>query len=53
MTASWAWVGSTRPTGIQAKIAAAEAAGTTEIIYAPSGPDLARELRVFAAAAGL
>ena len=39
--------------GIKAKIAEAEAMGTTEIIYAPSGPDLARELRVFAEAAGL
>jgi 5,10-methylenetetrahydromethanopterin reductase len=38
---------------IRAKIAEAEAAGTTEIIYAPSGPDLARELRVFAEVAGL
>ena len=34
-----------------AKIADAEVAGTTEIIYAPSGPDIARELRTFAAAA--
>ncbi|MCU1485865.1 MAG: flavin-dependent oxidoreductase, F420-dependent methylene-tetrahydromethanopterin reductase [Actinomycetia bacterium] len=34
-----------------AKIADAEVAGTTEIIYAPSGPDIARELRAFAAAA--
>jgi 5,10-methylenetetrahydromethanopterin reductase len=39
--------------GIKAKIAEAEAMGTTEIIYAPSGPDLDRELRVFAEAAGL
>ena len=39
--------------GIRAKIAEAEAAGTTEIIYAPSGPDIARELRIFAEVAGL
>jgi 5,10-methylenetetrahydromethanopterin reductase len=37
--------------GIAAKIAEAEAGGATEIIYAPSGPDIARELRTFAAAA--
>jgi len=41
------------PEGIRAKIAEAEAMGTTEIIYAPSGPDIPRELRAFAAAAGL
>ena len=39
--------------GIRAKLAEAEAAGTTEIIFAPSGPDIERELRVFAQAAGL
>ncbi len=39
--------------GIKAKIAEAEAAGTTEIIYAPSGPYIKRELRKFAEAAGL
>ena len=39
--------------GIAANIAAAEAGGSTEIIYAPSGPDVARELRAFAKAAGL
>ena len=33
---------------MKAKIAEAEAAGTTEIIYAPSGPDIERELRAFA-----
>ncbi len=45
------WVA--EPDGIRAKIAEAEAAGTTEIIYAPSGPDVKRELRAFAKAAGL
>ena len=39
--------------GIKAKLAEAEAAGSTEIIFAPSGPDIARELRVFAEVAGL
>jgi len=39
--------------GIQAKLKEAEAAGTTEIIFAPSGPDIDRELRVFAQVAGL
>ena len=39
--------------GIRAKLAEAEAAGSTEIIFAPSGPDIARELRVFAEVAGL
>jgi len=41
------------PEGIRTKIAEAEAMGTTEIIYAPSGPDVPRELRAFAEAAGL
>jgi 5,10-methylenetetrahydromethanopterin reductase len=39
--------------GMAEKIAEAELAGCTEIIYAPSGPDVARELRAFAEAAGL
>jgi 5,10-methylenetetrahydromethanopterin reductase len=39
--------------GIRAKLAEAQAAGTTEIIYAPSGPDIERELRTFAKVAGL
>ena len=39
--------------GIRQKIAEAEAGGATEIIYAPAGPDIERELRAFAAAAGL
>lgn len=38
---------------IAAKITEAEVAGTTEIIYAPSGPDIERELRMFADAAGV
>jgi 5,10-methylenetetrahydromethanopterin reductase len=39
--------------GIRTKVKEAEAAGSTEIIFAPSGPDLERELRVFAEATGL
>jgi 5,10-methylenetetrahydromethanopterin reductase len=38
---------------VKAKIDAAGAAGATEILYAPSGPDIPRELRAFARAAGL
>ena len=38
---------------IRQKVAEAEAAGTTEIIYAPSGSDVPRELRAFAEAAGI
>jgi 5,10-methylenetetrahydromethanopterin reductase len=34
--------------GIRQKLADAEASGATEIIYAPAGPDIARELRAFA-----
>jgi 5,10-methylenetetrahydromethanopterin reductase len=43
------WVA--EPEGIRARITEAEAGGATEIIYAPSGPDIARELRAFAGAA--
>jgi 5,10-methylenetetrahydromethanopterin reductase len=39
--------------GIRAKLKESEAAGSTEIIFAPSGPDVERELRVFAEVAGL
>jgi 5,10-methylenetetrahydromethanopterin reductase len=39
------------PEGIRTKIAEAEAGGATEIVYAPSGPDINRELRAFAEAA--
>jgi 5,10-methylenetetrahydromethanopterin reductase len=34
--------------GIRTKLEESEAAGSTEIIFAPSGPDIERELRVFA-----
>jgi len=39
--------------GIRSKLKESEAAGSTEIIFAPSGPDIERELRVFGAVAGL
>jgi 5,10-methylenetetrahydromethanopterin reductase len=35
------------------KLAASEAAGVTEIAFQPAGPDIPRELRAFAEAAGL
>jgi 5,10-methylenetetrahydromethanopterin reductase len=35
------------------RLAASEQAGVTEVVYQPVGPDIARELRAFAAAAGL
>ncbi len=39
--------------GIRTRLKESEAAGSTEIIFAPSGPDIERELRVFAQVAGL
>jgi len=39
--------------GIRTRLQEAEAAGSTEIIFAPCGPDIDRELRVFAEVAGL
>jgi 5,10-methylenetetrahydromethanopterin reductase len=39
------WTGSRRE--VRARIDALEAAGATEILYAPMGPDIARELRAF------
>jgi 5,10-methylenetetrahydromethanopterin reductase len=39
--------------GIRTKLNESEAAGSTEIIFAPSGPDIERELRVFAEVAAL
>ena len=40
-------------TEIAEKLAVAEAAGVTEIAFQPAGPDIPRELRAFAEAAGL
>jgi 5,10-methylenetetrahydromethanopterin reductase len=39
------------PEGLRARLAAAEAAGTTEVAYQPAGPDIPRELEAFAEAA--
>jgi 5,10-methylenetetrahydromethanopterin reductase len=39
--------------GMRAKVADAESAGATEIIFAPSGPDVGRELRAFARATAI
>jgi len=39
--------------GIRSKLKEAEAAGATEIVFAPAGPDIPRELRALAEAAGL
>ncbi|HEX2171048.1 MAG TPA: 5,10-methylene tetrahydromethanopterin reductase, partial [Dehalococcoidia bacterium] len=40
-------------TGWQARLKASEAAGVTEVVYQPAGPDIERELRAFAEMAGL
>jgi 5,10-methylenetetrahydromethanopterin reductase len=39
--------------GWRARLASSEQAGVSEIVYQPAGPDIARELAVFAATAGL
>ena len=39
------------PQEVAARLAAVGAAGVTEVAYSPSGPDIARELEAFAAAA--
>jgi 5,10-methylenetetrahydromethanopterin reductase len=44
------WTGT--PEQIRARAEAAHAAGATEIMYTPAGPDLARELRTWADALG-
>ena len=41
------------PAQIGEKLAAASASGVTEIAFQPAGPDIPRELRAFAGAAGL
>jgi len=46
--ASWGWVG--EADAIRARVDAARSAGVFEILYTPSGPDLEREMRAFAAA---
>jgi len=50
MVRALTWTGSAAEVG--GRLEAAAAAGATEILYAPMGPDRARELTAFAAAAG-
>jgi hypothetical protein len=38
---------------LRERLTATEAAGASEILYAPMGPDVPRELRAFAAVGGL
>jgi 5,10-methylenetetrahydromethanopterin reductase len=49
--AAFTWTGS--PRQLRGRLDELEAAGATEILYAPMGPDIPRELRAFAAMAGL
>jgi 5,10-methylenetetrahydromethanopterin reductase len=49
--AAFTWTGSSRQ--LRGRLDELEAAGATEILYAPMGPDVPRELRAFAAMAGL
>jgi 5,10-methylenetetrahydromethanopterin reductase len=48
--AAFTWTGSSRQ--LRGRLDELEAAGATEILYAPMGPDVPRELRAFAAMAG-
>ena len=48
---SFTWTGP--PAQLRERLDALEASGATEILYAPMGPDISRELRAFAAMAGL
>jgi 5,10-methylenetetrahydromethanopterin reductase len=49
--AAFTWTGSSRQ--LRGRLDELEAAGATEILYAPMGPDVPRELCAFAAMAGL
>jgi 5,10-methylenetetrahydromethanopterin reductase len=49
--AAFTWTGS--PGQLRGRLDELEAAGGTEILYAPMGPDIPRELRAFAAMAGV
>jgi 5,10-methylenetetrahydromethanopterin reductase len=49
--ASFTWTGPADQ--LRERLDALEASGGTEILYAPMGPDIPRELRAFAAVAGL
>ena len=48
--AAFTWTGSYRQ--LRGRLDELEAAGATEILYAPMGPDIPRELRAFAEMAG-
>ena len=48
---AFTWTGPAKD--LRARLDALEADGGTEILYAPMGPDIPRELRAFAAMAGL
>jgi 5,10-methylenetetrahydromethanopterin reductase len=48
--AAFTWTGSARQ--LRGRLDELEAAGATEILYAPMGPDIRRELRAFAEMAG-
>ncbi len=48
--AAFTWTGSSRQ--LRGRLDELEAAGATEILYAPMGPDVPRELEAFAAMAG-
>lgn len=45
LVTAFTWTGS--PADVRARAAAAREAGATELLYAPSGPDIERELRTF------
>ncbi|HEV3135201.1 MAG TPA: 5,10-methylene tetrahydromethanopterin reductase, partial [Acidimicrobiia bacterium] len=49
--AAFTWTGTRNQ--LRGRLDELEAAGATEILYAPMGPDISRELRAFAAMAGL
>lgn len=51
MLPAFTWTGSAKE--VRARLDALEASGGSEILYAPMGPDIPRELRAFAAMAGL
>jgi 5,10-methylenetetrahydromethanopterin reductase len=51
MIATWTFTGTA--TELAGRLASMEAAGATEIALQPGGPDIERELRAFAAMAGL
>jgi 5,10-methylenetetrahydromethanopterin reductase len=49
--AAFTWTGSSRQ--LRGRLDELEAAGATEVLYAPMGPDIPRELAAFAAMAGV